>query len=188
MSARWGSALSRRVSVSPSMPGSCTSIRMSAGWNSSSTRSASSASIAVRTVYPSPRRSTRASFRFCGLSSTMRMGSPGILRLLGQRGKNLAQHLDERRGAGALRDDLAHVREREQPCMLGGAHVADRPHHDGDVFEAGNRVDLLDEPSAALVRQEEIDDERGGPMELRELQTHLRRRGPGRLRVELSDG
>src|SRR5690606_7709885 len=42
--------------------------------------------------------------------------------------------------------------------------------------------------SAALVRQEEIDDERGGPMELRELQTHLRRRGPGRLRVELSDG
>src|SRR5690242_9434253 len=71
------------------MPGIWMSMRISRGRNVFNVANASSASCAVRTSYRSAVRSTRASFRFAGLSSTIRIfssdmrGLPRVMRGLG---------------------------------------------------------------------------------------------------------
>src|SRR6185503_19931847 len=143
--ARAGSFFSWRVSVSPSIPGSCRSIRMSRGWNETRTSRACSASVAVRTSYPSPVKRIRASFRFCGLSSTIRIGSPAITALHPRRrtdfGRGRRPRQDGRESAawarGALDLDATalgvddSLRQREaQPGAL--------------VFFGGTAVELLE--------------------------------------------
>src|SRR4029079_8248301 len=104
-----GSALSCWVSSSPSMPGIWMSMRIRSGRHWVSVTWASSASPALRPSYPSAPNSANASRMLIGLSSTIRMRSPGMRRLRrGDAGRGRRdmeespQLLDDLAAAGSL--------------------------------------------------------------------------------------
>src|SRR6185437_10557299 len=77
------SSLRRRPSVStPSIPGSCTSISTSAGSCATASSIASSPVAASSVTYPAACRTSRKSFVFFSLSSTIRTRSPAMTALL----------------------------------------------------------------------------------------------------------
>jgi len=64
---------SNAVAARPSMPGSCTSMRIKSGWSVRASVSPVSASTALITLCPALRTSSVVSFMFAGLSSMIRM-------------------------------------------------------------------------------------------------------------------
>src|SRR5580698_10350736 len=109
------------------------SMRMSFGENERSKRRASSASAAVRTSYPSPCSSTRASFKLATLSSTMRSSSPAIRHLIGHGDPQVAlQKLHDRFGSAlALRNNS--LRRFLEQAAVACRDVLDRPNDDRHV-------------------------------------------------------
>src|SRR5947208_5085735 len=170
---RAGSFLICRVNSRPSIRGSWRSIRIRRGVNDSRMVSATSASVAVLTSYPSARRITFANLRFCALSSTMRIGSEVITALWRQgcRQQQPPQLLDERlQTSRALGDDCRC--RRLKPAALTGIQVLDRPHKNGYVAPARTGPQPRDEFEAVHVRHEQVHDHDRRRVRLRQQRIH----------------
>src|SRR3954471_1303926 len=145
-----GSALSFRVKLKPSIPGSWMSIRISSGRKVSSSFSACSASTAVRASCPSAVSSKRASFRFAALSSTIRIGSLGMALLsvhlaLDGLFEHPRQHGRER---AALTDHAAHVHGARLRFDDALGHGQTEPS--ARIFLGGARIQLLELDEQAM--------------------------------------
>src|ERR1700704_5511 len=154
-----GSALSRRVSSRPSIRGSWRSIKIRRGINDSRTLSASSASIAVFTSYPSVARMTFANLRFCGLSSTMRIGSRAISTLW-RRGGQWQQPpklLNERARAALVLGHDAGDRGLE-PAAVARIQILHGPDDDGNFATGGHRAKPRNEFETIHARHKQVHD------------------------------
>src|SRR5213080_1464680 len=182
------SALSLRVRASPSMPGSWMSMRMRRGANSRRTVSASSASAAVRTVYPSPARSTRISFRLTELSSTIRIRSPATRALRGPASAGRHRYVggeffDERRGAQRLEHDG--LRGSLEPLALLLREVLHGPHDDRRPAAGGALPEAFQEFESVDLRHGEVENHGSGSRFPDGLQRAFRVRPENRPVAEL---
>src|SRR5262245_11837946 len=97
-----------RNAVMPSIPGSWMSIKMRSGWRSRASRTPSSPVSASATRYPLTCSTSRTSFRFLSLSSTIRISSFAMTRRQRKRERRALTHL-------ALHPDPAAVQLDELP-------------------------------------------------------------------------
>src|SRR5688500_2967844 len=124
-----------RVSVSPSMPGSWMSIKITRGSADSIAAIASPAFVAMRTSYPFDESTNEISLMFVGLSSTIRTTSPAMSLLSGHAsldGREERAQLLQDRGSdsGALADDPVGRRSQADTLVAGEVLRGPDEHRD----------------------------------------------------------
>src|ERR1044072_8850031 len=150
-------------------------MRMSCGWHSRRSSNTSSASLAVRTSYPSPTSKTFTSFRFNGLSSTIRIVSPVItapstnllkkVELMRRQCPGLAQNIADFvqqfvRLLGFFRDRAGRGAKRRALLF---SQVLARPNDDRRATAAPGFAEVLDTLKTIHLGHDEVENNGGGP-------------------------